>query len=329
MKIPRLARARPVNPEAYEAYLRGSTILENWTEESGQSAIKYFERAIDRDPGFAPAFAGLADAYIFLSRFYYRPANETFPKAKEAARKALALDANSAEAYTSLCSIATFYEWDWRTAETACLRAIELNPSYGPAHHIYSHYLVSTGRFPESLRESLRYLELDPLSPAAKTHLGMHYKMARQYDLAIGVMRGTVEIAPNFPDAFGELASDYTAKGAYQEAVRAAQKAVMLTAGKGYLGKLGEAYAMGGRRSEATKVLEEIRGASRGRFVPAISTAPILIALGERDQAIVQLQRAFEEHDQIMPYLKVWCMFDPLRSDPRFQDLVRRMNFPP
>jgi tetratricopeptide (TPR) repeat protein len=157
----------------------------------------------------------------------------------------------------------------------------------------------------------------------------MHYKMARQYDLAIGVMRGTVEIAPNFPDAFGELASDYTAKGAYQEAVRAAQKAVMLTAGKGYLGKLGEAYAMGGRRSEATKVLEEIRGASRGRFVPAISTAPILIALGERDQAIVQLQRAFEEHDQIMPYLKVWCMFDPLRSDPRFQDLVRRMNFPP
>ena len=132
--------------------------MDNWTEESCQSAIKYFERAIDRDPGFAPAFAGLADAYIFLSRFYYRPANETFPKAKEAARKALALDANSAEAYTSLCSVATFYDWDWRTAETACLRAIELNPSYGPAHHIYSHYLVSTGRFPESLRESLRYL---------------------------------------------------------------------------------------------------------------------------------------------------------------------------
>ena len=271
----------------------------------------------------------MADAYIFLSRFYYRPANETFPKAKEAARKALALDANSAEAYTSLCSVANFYDWDWRTAETACLRAIELNPSYGPAHHIYSHYLVSTGRFPESLRESLRYLELDPLSPAAKTHLGMHYDMARQYDLAIGVMRGTVEIAPNFPDAFGELASDYTAKGAYQEAVRAAQKAVDLTGGRGYLGKLGEAYAMDGRRNEATKVMAEIRGMSRGRFVPAISTVPILIALGERDQAIKQLQKAFEEHDQIIPYLKVWCMFDPLRSDPRFQDLVRRMNFPP
>ena len=303
--------------------------MDNWTEESCQSAIKYFERAIDRDPGFASAFAGLADAYIFLSRFYYRPANETFPKAKEAARKALALDANSAEAYTSLCSVATFYDWDWRTAETACLRAIELNPSYGPAHHIYSHYLVSTGRFPESLRESLRYLELDPLSPAAKTHLGMHYKMARQYDLAIEVLRGTVELAPNFPDAYGELASSFIGNGAYQEAIPPAQKAVMLTGRKGYLGVLGEAYAMAGRRSEATKILEEMRGVSRGRFVPAVNTLPVLIALGERDRAIEQLQRAFEEHDQLIPYLKDWGMFDPLRSDPRFQDLLRRMNFSP
>jgi TolB-like protein len=325
----RLARARPVNPEAYEAYLKGSTILDNWTEESCQSAIKYFERAIERDPGFAPAFAGLADAYIFLARFHYRPANETFLKAKQAARKALALDANSAEAYSSLCSVATFYDWDWRAAETACLRSIELNPSYGPAHHMYSHYFISTGRFPESLHESLRYLELDPLSPAAKTHLGTHYKMARQYDLAIEVLRGTVDLDPNFPDAYGELASSYIGKGAYQEAVPTAQKAVALTGGKGYLGLLGEAYAMGGRRTEATKVLEEIRGVSRGRFVAAESTVQVLIALGERDRAIERLQRAFEEHDQLIPYLKVWCMFDTLRSDPRFQDLVRRMNFPP
>lgn len=325
----RLARAHAVNPEAYEAYLKGTTILDNWTEESCQSAIKYFERAIQRDPGFAPAFAGLADAYVFLARFHYRPANETFLVAKQAARKALALDANSAEAYSSLCSVATFYDWDWRAAETACLRAIELNPSYGPAHHMYSHYFISMGRFPESLLESLRYLELDPLSPAAKTHLGMHYKMARQYDLAIEVLRETVEFAPNFPDAYGELASSYIGKRAYQEAVPPAQKAVTLTGGKGYLGLLGEAYAISGRRIEANKVLEEIRGASRGSFVPARSIAPVLIALGERDRAIERLQRAFEEHDQLVPYLKVWCMFDPLRSDPRFQDLVRRMNFPP
>jgi TolB-like protein/DNA-binding winged helix-turn-helix (wHTH) protein/Tfp pilus assembly protein PilF len=325
----RLARARPVNPEAYEAYLKGSTILDNWTEESCQSAIQYFERAIERDPGFAPAFAGMADAYIFLARFHYRPANETFLEAKQAARKALDLDANSAETYSSLCSIAIFYDWDWRAAETACLRAIELNPSYGPAHHIYSHYLISTGRFPESLHESLRYLELDPLSPAAKTHLGTHYKMARQYDLAIEVLRGTVELAPNFPDAYGELASSYIGKGAYQEAAIAAQKAVTLTGGKAYLGLLGQAYAIGGRRTEATKILQEIRGVSCGRFVPAISTVEVLIALGEKDQAIERLQRAFEEHDQLIPYLKVWFMFDPLRSDPRFQDLLRRMNSPP
>lgn len=325
----RIGGSRPVSPEAYEAYLKGNTILDNWTEESCQSAIKYFERAIERDPGFAPAFAGLADAYIFLGRFHYRPANETFLEAKQAALKALALDANSAEANTSLCSIATFYDWDWRAAQTACSRAIEINPSYGPAHHIYSHYFISIGRFPESLQESQRYLELDPLSPAAKTHLGMHYKMARQYDLAIEVLRGTIEFAPNFPDAYGELASSYIGKGVYQEAAIAAQKAVTLTGGKGYLGLLGEAYAMDGRRTEATKVLEEIRGVSRGRSVPALNELQVLIALGERDRAIARLQWAFEEHDQLIPYLKVWCLLDPLRSDLRFQDIVHRMNFPP
>ncbi len=327
----RLASARPVNPEAYEAYLKGSTILENLTLESGRSAIKYFEQALERDPGSAPAFAGLADGYIFLGRFGYLPANEMFPKAKQAARKALALDANSAEAYASLCSVAIFYDWDWRAAETACLRAIELNPSYGRAHHMYSHYLISTGRFPESLHESLRYLELDPLSPAAKTHLGTHYKMARQYDLAIEVLRGTVDLDPNFPDAYFELASSYLGKGAYQEAVPPAQKAVALTGGKGYLylGLLGEAYAMVGRRTEATKILEEIKGVWRGRLVDAESTVPVLIALGERDRAVERLQRAFEEHDQLISYLKVDPKFDSLRSDPRFQDLVRRMNFPP
>jgi Flp pilus assembly protein TadD len=153
--------------------------------------------------------------------------------------------------------------------------------------------------------------------------------MARQYDLAIEVLRGTVELAPNFPDAYGELASSYIGKGAYQEAIPPARKAVALTGGKGYLGLLGEAYAMGGRRSEATKILQEIRGVSRGRFVAAESTVRVLIALGERDRAIERLQRAFEEHDQLIPYLKVWGMFDPLRSDPRFQDLVSRMSFPP
>ena len=325
----RLGSARPVDPEAYKAYLKASTILENWTLEDGRSAIKYFEQALERDPGFAPASAGLADAYVFLGRFHYLPANETFPEAKLAARRALALDANSAEAYASLCSVATFYDWDWEAAEIACRRAIELNPSYAHAHHMYSHYFISTGRFAESLRESRRYLELDPLSPAAKTHLGTHYKMAHQYDLAIEVLRGTVEMAPNFPDAYSELASSYIGKGAYQEAVPPARKAVMLTGGKAYLGVLAEAYAMSGRRSEATKILEEIRGVSRGRFVPAVTEVPVLIDLGERDRAIERLQRAFEEHDQLIPYLKVWYIFDPLRSDPRFQHLLRRMNFPP
>ncbi|HVN03242.1 MAG TPA: winged helix-turn-helix domain-containing protein [Bryobacteraceae bacterium] len=325
----RLVKARPVDPEAYEAYLKGRIILDNWTEESCQSAIKYFEAAIERDPRFAPAFAGLADAHIFLGRFHYRPAKETFLEAKQAARKALALDPNSAEAYSSLCAVATFYDWDWPAAEIACARAIELNPSYGPAHHVYSHYFMSTGRFAESLRESLRYLELDPLSPAAKTHLGTHYKMARQYDPAIEVLRKTVEFAPNFPDAYGELASSYIGKGAYREAFAPAQKAVALTGGKGYLGLVGEAYAMAGRRNEAIKVLAEITGTSRGGFAPARTTVPILIALGEKDRAIEELQRAFEEHDQLIPYLKVWSMFDPLRSDPRFQDLLRGMHFRP
>jgi tetratricopeptide (TPR) repeat protein len=252
-----------------------------------------------------------------------------FREAKQAATKALALDPKSAEAYTSLCSIAIFYDWDWRTAETACQRAIEVNPNYAPARHIYSHYFISTGRFADSLRESRRYLELDPLSPAARTHLGTHYKMARQYDLAIEELRKTVESAPNFPDAYGELASSYIGKGLYAEALSPAKKAVMLTGGKGYLGLLGEAYAMAGRRSEAVKVLHEIQERSQGAFEPSWGTLTVLIALGERDRAIGVLRTAFEEHDQSIPYLKVWSVFDSLRSDPRFQDLLRRMNFPP
>lgn len=324
-----LTTTHPVKPGAYELYLKGCSILDNWTEESGRSALKYFEQALEREPEFAPAFAGLADAYVFLGRFYYLRPNEMFREAKQAATKALALDPKSAEAYTSLCSIAIFYDWDWRTAETACQRAIEVNPNYAPARHIYSHYFISTGRFADSLRESRRYLELDPLSPAARTHLGTHYKMARQYDLAIEELRKTVESAPNFPDAYGELASSYIGKGLYAEALSPAKKAVMLTGGKGYLGLLGEAYAMAGRRSEAVKVLHEIQERSQGAFEPSWGTLTVLIALGERDRAIGVLRTAFEEHDQSIPYLKVWSVFDSLRSDPRFQDLLRRMNFPP
>lgn len=325
----RLGSARAVNPGAYEAYLKGSSILDNWTEESAQLAVRYFERALELDPAFAPAYAGLADAYIFLGRFGFLPPNETYPKARALAEKALLLDTKSAEAYDSLCSIATFYDWDWRPAEVACRRAIEFNPNYASAHHTYAHYLVATGQFTASLQESLRYLELDPLSPAANTHLAMQYDMSRQYDLAIQQARKAIKLDPNFPDAYGELTWAYLGKGMSREAVSAAQKAVTVSKEKTiYLRALGRAYGNAGMRSEAAKILQEMRRLSHRRYVAAMQMAIIHIGLGQRDQAVELLGKALEEHDQDIIYLKVFHIFDPVRSDPRFQDLLRRMNFP-
>jgi len=323
------ARTLAVSPEAYDAYLKGASILDNWTEEGANLAIKYFERARDQDPNFAPAYAGLAEAYIFLARFGYLPADEGYAKARELASKALARDPNSVEAYTSLCGVATYYDWDWHAAAAACRRAIELNPNYGSAHHTYAHLLVATGQFTAALQESLLYLELDPLSPAANTHLAMQYDMTRQFDLSVKQARKALELDPNFSDAYGELTWAYLGMGRPKEAVSAAREAVNVSNDKAiYLRSLGRAYADAGMRREAAKVLAEIRELSQRRFVGAMPMAIVHIGLGHKDEAFKLLEKAEQEHDHDMAYLKVFHVFDPLRSDPRFQALVRRMNFP-
>jgi TolB-like protein/tetratricopeptide (TPR) repeat protein len=324
-----LSSTPAVNPEAYDAYLKGGSILENWTEESAHLAVKYFERALDLDPAFAPAYAGLAETYIFLGRFGYVSPNESYAKARELANKALARDPKSVEAYTSLCGIATYYDWDWPAADATCRRAVELNPNHGSAHHAYAHYLVATGQFSAALQESLLYLRLDPLSPAANTHLAMQYDMARQFDLAVKQARRAVELDPNFPDAHGELTWAYLGMGRPKEAVSAARQAVNVSKGKAiYLRTLGRAYADAGMRSDAAKVLGEIRELSHRQFVEAMPMAIIHIGLGHKDEAIKLLEKAEQEHDHDIAYLRVFHVFDPLRPDPRFQALLRRVNFP-
>jgi len=326
----RLASTRPVNPEAYAAYLKGRSSLEAWTEAGCRTAIKWFEKAIDRDSTYAPPYAGVADAYYTLAYLNFVPPREAIPRAKEAAAKALALDESVAEAYASLCWIRTLYDWDWQAAGKACARAVELNPNSAYAQHAFSHYLWVMGRMDEAFLASRHYLELDPLTTTAHVHLGSHYCFSHQYDQAIEQFQEALRLDPNYPEAYASIADPYIAKRKYGEAVAALQKAVMLSKDNPfYLGALAHAYAKAGAREEATKVLDQLKRLSKHKFVGGIDFAIVYTELGDKDRAFEWLAKAFEQRDIRLAYIKVEDLFDPLRSDPRFQNLLRRMNFPP
>jgi TolB-like protein/Tfp pilus assembly protein PilF len=326
----RLASPGPVNPETYEAYLKGRSILEGWTEDRCWTSIKWFEKAIERDPTYAAPYTGLADAYYALAYLNFRPPKEAFSRAKQAAAMALARDANSAEAYASLCYVRALFDWDWQAAQRDCTRAIELNPNSAYAQHSYSHYLWAVGRMEESLAVSKRYLELDPLTPTPYSHMGSQYFLSRRYEESIEYFRKALTLDPNYPEALAGLAGPYVSKGMNREAIAALQKALALSKDNPlYLGQLGYAYARAGETYEATKILRELKRLSKEKFVGSFSFAVIYGGLGDKDKAFKSLDKAFEERNIVLAYAKLEPSYDPLRSDPRFQDLLRRMNFPP
>lgn len=323
----RLTSARSVNPEAYQLYLKGRHFWKKRTEEDLMKAMKHFGEAIEKDPDYAQAYAGIADAYNMLASHGLRPPHEVYPKAKEAALKALEIDDTLAEAHTSLAWVKSWFDLDWFGAEADFNWAIGLNPSYATAHHWYGSLLKAMGRFDEAIQKVERARELDPLSLPINTELASIYRYARQYDRAIEYSKRALEIDPNFHWAHDVLGLSYVQKELYDEAVREIQKAVDLSGRSAdYLGNLAYAYAAAGNRDEALRILEDLRERSKRSYVPKYQIALLYSALGEKDLALDFLERAFEEQSSLISNIKVDPWLDSLRSEPRFIALLEKMG---
>jgi TolB-like protein/DNA-binding winged helix-turn-helix (wHTH) protein/Tfp pilus assembly protein PilF len=328
----RLASARSVRPESYQDYLRGRYFFNRKTEAALKQALGYFQRAVAADPGYAPAYTGLADCYWSLGASATvggLPPRQTMPEAKAAALKALEIDGTLAEAHSSLAMVHLLYDWDLAASEKEFRRALELDPEYTTAHHWYSHCLIALGRTDESLAESKRALELEPLNLVVGVHLGWHYLYARQYDQAIEQFRKTLELDPAFPQAQRYAAWAYLQKGMRQEAITSLRAALgLLGRDPEVEGELGHAPGVAGRRAEALAMLEGLRQLSSTRYVSPYSVALVHAGLGDRDQALAWLEKAYVERSDYMVYLNREPMLDGLRSDPRFAALVRRVGLP-
>jgi TolB-like protein/DNA-binding winged helix-turn-helix (wHTH) protein/Tfp pilus assembly protein PilF len=327
----RLARTRPVNPEAYEAYLKGRYFWNKRTEEGFKKAIGHFERAIASDPTYALAYSGVADSYILLGGADYGalPPHEAIPKARSAALKALGIDSTIAEAHASMGGIKEQFEWDWNGSEREYKRALELNPSYATAHHWYAFLLMQVGQLEEALAEMKRAKELDPLSLIINADLGWAFYLARQYDDAISQLRSTLELDSKFVRARFLLGRVYTAEGMYEKAIPEFQKAVDLSGNSPvYVAGLGYGYAAAGKKSKAIELLNELAERAKQEYVAPYDVALVYVGLDQVDQAFIWLEKAYEVHSDFKDELKLVPILDPLRDDPRFQDLLRRMNFP-
>ena len=326
----RLARSRPVNLEAHRLYMLGRFHWNKRTEEGLKNAIDHFQRTIQIDPAYAPAYAGLADSYDVLGDHGYLPPKEAFPKAKVAAQKALDIDESLAAAHASLAFAYYVYDWNWGASEKEFKRAIELNPSYATAHQWYSIYLSNMRRHADAVAEAQRAQQLDPLSAIITANVGYSYFTARNYQEAIGRFRDAVSLFSDFPVAYSMLARTYMANGMYQEAIITYQKAGSLFgANPAQVAALGQAYAKRGIRGYYLWQLQRLREESKHRYVSAADFAYVFAGLGEKDEAFSYLEKAYEDRDCYLTRLQVLPALDPLRSDPRFQDLLRRMNFPP
>ena len=322
----RLASARRVDPEAYELYLRSRYQANEYPREEIMKAVGYAQQAIQEDPASALGYSALALAYMEVSYRGFLPFGEAFPKARAAALKALEIDDTLAAAHISLGEVKFQYEWDWLGTERELKRAIELNPDDAEAHHFYGNVLNSMGHLDEGLAEVKRAYELDPFSANISDSLASHYVATRHYDQAIDQARKTLEIDPNFREAYVQIWRAYLGKGKYEEAVATIENipgSSDVEWAKSRAALLAVPYALAGRGKEATEMLAE---ASPEK--DPLWCAEAYDALGELNQAFAVLDKAYEQHSSGLLWIQSDPAWDPLRSDPRFQALLRRMNFP-
>jgi serine/threonine protein kinase/tetratricopeptide (TPR) repeat protein len=326
----RLTKLYTENPEAHQLYLKGRYYWNRRTGETLQKAAEYFQQAIGKDPGYALAWAGLADCYALYGFYGARPPREAIPRAKEAATRALAIDDRLAEPHAALGYVKTHYDWDWPGAEREFQRAIELNPSYATAHQWYSIHLQETGRLDEAVAEAKRAQDADPLSLMVSSVAGRTFYFARLYDQSIQQLRKTLEMDPNFPRAHWFLAMAYEQVARQDEAIAECQKALSLSGREpAVLGVLGHAYAVSGRTAQARKVLAELKDLSKQRYVAPFDIALVYAGLGDKVHALEWLTKAYQDHSVGVTWIKVDPRFDGLRGEPSFQDLLRRMNLSP
>jgi TolB-like protein/Tfp pilus assembly protein PilF len=286
-------RLRPT-PEVQDAYFKGRYYWNQRTGAGLDKSIEYFTLATDREPAYAPAYAGLADAYILLSVWGTLPSRESLPKAKAAALRAIQLDDGLAEAHTSLAVVKHRYDWDWNGAEEEFRRAIQLNPSYATAHQWYGEFLGDMQRPDEATKELKQAQEIDPLSPIIRCDLAMAFYNARNYDLAIQEVRKVLDTSPNFSPAHGYLASFYEAKGLFREAIAESQKAVILSGGPpgNTLLSVAHTYALSGNRVKAESLMNEFKRLRKGKEIPPFYMTLVYAGLGEKDEAFTWLEKA-------------------------------------
>jgi len=320
----RLARAGSVNPAAHEAYLKGNYL--RWgTQEQKQRSKEYFEEATRIDPNYAPAYAGLANYYLSNSELL---PSVTMPQARRYAQKALDLDPALADAHLVLGAVHFIGDRDWVGADHEFKRAIELNPGDSEAHRTYSYYLSALSRKQEAQAEARHAQDLDPLYIVTQVTSGWVFYFAGQYDKAIEQCQKALELDPNSAGAYDCMGSSYLARGMYDQAIAACQQAVKLSekAPSRAVG-LGESYAAAGRKLEAQEVLRQLRERSRQTYVSPVFLARLYLASGEREQALAELNEAFQGSDYHLVWLNVERAFDPLRPDARFQELLHRVGF--
>src|ERR1700730_3094663 len=323
-----LQKARPVNPEAHDAYLRGVYFRRKGSLENVEKAGHYFEQALDNDPLYAPAYAALADYYSVLPFYTGARPDEVLPKAKAAVARALELDDSLAEAHASLAYIYTYYDWDWAHGDQEFQQALQLNPNDAAVRHRYSRYLSSLGRIDEALREIKHEQELDPLSQVAKANVGMIYYFARQYDSAIKPLNDVLKEDPKFDTAYWGLGLIYEQKGMPAEAVAQMGKAAALSPDPNTMASLAHAYAIAGQKEKAQKILGQLDTQSKKESISGYQFAIIYAGLGEHNKALAELEKAFKERSTLLGYIKMDPRFDPIRSDARFIDLQRRIGLP-
>lgn len=325
----RLVAARSIKPEVYEAYLKGRYFMHARAEEGLQKSIIHFQQAIQGDPEFAPAYAGLADAYALSGHYSLLAPMQAYPKAKEAAIKALEIDDSLAEAHTSLALVYLYHEWDFPRAQQAFQRAIELNASYSTAHHGYAMFLSAIGKTDQALSEIRRARELEPLSLIITAHEGWVHYLAGQEESAIAAYRRALYMDPNFSIAHWGLGVLQAYRAKSENAIEALEQAVSTSNGNPeMLASLAAGHAILGHEGPARKLLADLRNLSRERPVSSFDVALVHAGLGEKREAMKYLERAYDERAPQLVWIKGDPRFQSLLSEPRFASLLQRMRFP-
>jgi serine/threonine protein kinase/tetratricopeptide (TPR) repeat protein len=325
----RLTKHHTENAEAYRLYLQGRHHWNKWTEQGFYKAIDYFQQAVEKDPSYALAFAGIADSYVLLGWNSYLPPREVFPKGKAAAMTALQLDADLPEAHASLAALLWLHDWRWDEAQLEFKRSLELDPTYPTANHWYAEYLMTMGKHAEVMARMKKGQELDPLSLIINVAVGWAFYNDRRYDEGIEQLRRTVELDPNYPVTYWILGLLLRKTGCYDLAMTEGEKGVKLSSGSPLMrAALAHTFAAAGRTTEAVQTLDELTELAAHRYVAPYFIAGIHVGLGANERAIEYLEKAYEEHCHWLIYLHIDPSMDGLRDDPRFQNLLRRVGLP-